>query len=753
MERDGLLSRLTSVLQLRSKLSAFPIPVAMTVAGFTSVSDWIASDVGHFPFVGAVGAPCPVDWDECWNQAQSKATLAIRDLGWTLVRPNAARRSFEEMFPQLGGSIGPPHPNDLQKEILQIPSSSGPQIIVVEAPMGEGKTEAAFLAADTLGNRGFYIALPTQASSDQTFRRAKDFLIHRFPDTPVHIQLLHGHASVSEDMKALRENARFFFRPMESDDTPAGTSKNSNAIAAEWFTYRKRGLLAPYGIGTIDQVLLADLASRHVFVRLFGLTDKAVVLDEVHAYDIYMTSLMEGLIEWLGALGTSVILLSATLPRTRREALVRAYLKGRGTQAQEVPFAPYPRVTWGNDTGTRCVRVQPTTQNGRHVRLEWASLTIPESSVAEFPLGERLKGLLAEGGRAAVVCNTVRRAQEMFSALSQIFQEDELGLLHSQFVLSDRREREDAYLRVFGKERDVQVYRRILVATQVIEQSLDLDFDVIVTDFAPADLLLQRAGRLHRHPRGDRPPPLREPTLLVCAPRIDSEGVPVFHDREARIYDGIIYDEHVLLRTWLDWRNRTTIRLPEDIEPLVEKVYDESLPPTGLSYPLSNFWTRTRDAHVRLVEKGTYEAGIRRLRSPGTDRLGDLALDPREDDEGASQLHPALQALTRLTQPSQSLIILDTTWKEPSDWGEEKKLPSSDATRALLQRGLTLTHVGAVFALWKSEEIVTPKSWRLSPMLRRYRLVHLKEDGTAQIPKSKYVLCMDTKLGLRVFSS
>ena len=351
--------------------------------------------------------------------------------------------------------------------------------------MGEGKTEAALLAADALGPRGFYVALPTQATSNQAFTRVSDFLTHRYPGSPVHLQLLHGHASLSEEVKTLRRNATLYFRPAEGDREDMGDAGFPAVLAAEWFTYRKRGLLAPFGVGTIDQVLLADLATRHVFVRLFGLAHKAVVLDEVHAYDTYMTHLTEGLVEWLGALDASVVLLSATLPKARREALVRAYLRGRGIESTSVPSAPYPRITWAGDDGTGSHEVVTSARNRRTVRLGWVSPDLPRTPQDGFPIGAKLQEFLVDGGRAAVICNTVRRAQETYGALCSIFSRHEIDLWHSQFPLSDRRLREERCLRVFGKERDPAVHRSVLVATQVIEQSLDLDFDLIVPTLSP----------------------------------------------------------------------------------------------------------------------------------------------------------------------------------------------------------------------------------------------------------------------------
>jgi CRISPR-associated endonuclease/helicase Cas3 len=340
----------------------------------------------------------------------------------------------------------------------------------------------------------------------------------------------------------------------------------------------------------------------------------------------------------------------------------------------------------------------------------------------------------------------------MYCALCSIFPKNEMGLLHSQFPLSDRLRREERYLSTFGKERDPAVKRYVLVATQIIEQSLDLDFDLMVTDFAPADLMIQRSGRLHRHVREDRPHRLKEPWLFVCEPHLDEHGVPLFEDRNARVYDSWVYDEHALLRTWLAWEGRTALSVPDDLEGIVERVYAESPPPDTLSPALRARWEKTQEEHAQEMERQTYEAGIRKILPPNEDRLGEVVPEPREEEEASPDVHAALQALTRLTRPSQPIIVLDPAWDKQVDWSDSRSPPSNETTAALLERSLTLTHMGAVRALWQGGESGTPPSWKRSALLRGYRLLLLNENGEAEIPSSKYRVRLDSDLGLRVLS-
>ena len=503
--RRDLVARLSEALGLSERRVPKGITngAAMTIAGLVSVSDWIGSNTDFFPH------DTSADIAAYLIRSRSQARKALDGLGWRLNFHPSGRRSFSDLFPAIQT------PNSLQREVEELASTlRGPGIVIIEAPMGEGKTEAALYLADQWsqdgGLRGFYFALPTQATSNQMFARVRDFLESSRQDESVQLQLLHGHASLSAEFEVLRRNGDRIFSPsyqgVEADIAPPGV------VAAEWFTHRRRGLLSPFGVGTIDQVLLASLQTRHVFVRLFGLSGKMVVVDEVHAYDTYMTTLLERLLEWLAALGSPVVLLSATLPRARRAALIDAYRRGLGHEpSPEHAEAEYPRVLralGSSEIISRSVGVSRLSK--KVVRLEAVGYP-PASQKEDIPgLGELLSEVLAQGGCAAVICNTVRRAQEVYQHLRPRFQGlatdgyPKLELLHSQYPFHAREAREQRTLARFGRPGDSQTHRprrAILVATQVVEQSLDLDFDLMVTEMAPADLLLQRAGRLHRHQR------------------------------------------------------------------------------------------------------------------------------------------------------------------------------------------------------------------------------------------------------------
>ncbi|MEJ7654067.1 MAG: HD domain-containing protein [Chloroflexia bacterium] len=399
--REDLADRLASLLELPSALlSGLDHANAMKLAGLVSVCDWIGSNEDFFPHAAGEAPTVPeLDVESYWRQAREVARRALHELGWSAWRPAPGSLTFADLFPGK-------EPRPLQTEAVELAESlDGPGLVVVEAPMGEGKTEAAFYLADRwsvdLEQRGVYFALPTQATSNQMYGRAAEFLGSRYPDEVVNLQLAHGQA-------ALHSTERQSFQPGGLYDEAAGSDgAPATVLAAEWFTHRKRALLAPFGVGTVDQALLAVLQTRHGFVRLFGLAGKTVVVDEVHAYDAYMTTLLSRLLEWLGALGSPVVLLSATLPQRRREDLLRAYARGAGWDApNELQTAPYPRLSWTTARSTGARAVAPREQEP-HIE--------PSMGGWQSPIGRRtirtwraVAGRTRWGGCAAVSATLLR---------------------------------------------------------------------------------------------------------------------------------------------------------------------------------------------------------------------------------------------------------------------------------------------------------------------------------------------------------
>lgn len=630
--------------------------------------------------------------------------------------------------------------------------------------MGEGKTEAAMYLADhwnvQLNQRGCYFALPTQATSNQMFSRVREFLEERFAGRNVLLQLLHGHAALSAEFETnLKKGATLLQLTPVYDETGTAHQHHHHddctpgVVAAEWFTHRKRGLLAPFGVGTVDQALMAVLQTKHVFVRLFGLAHKTIIIDEVHAYDTYMSVLLERLLEWLAALGSPVILLSATLPKQRRDALRDAYLKGLGTALSNGnpttttpnPEDCYPRITWATAQSPGVKHIQTSAQNTRTLRLRHVSAKLPEGGAETFRLGADLAEALQDGGCAAVICNTVQRAQEVYARLKSFFPGEaddgwpELDLLHARFLFKNRAERETRALIRFGKndgeviDREGYTHkvrrpkRAVLVSTQIIEQSLDLDFDLIVTDLAPVDLILQRAGRLHRHQRqsSDRPPALHQPMLWVTQPELGDDGLPDFG------VSGFVYDPHILLRSWLEMRDREQIKVPDNIEFLIEAVYDWQRVCPHVAF--ETMWRQTKDKlDKKLLDKEARAKAVRILDPDAEQLLEDFN---RQLEEDRPDVHKSLQALTRDDElPSVTVICLTP---EETEQNKHARKPNLEAIRFLLEHSVSINRRGMVDALLNS---AAPTTWQDSPLLRHHRLVELDASGQQQIGDYQFIV-------------
>jgi CRISPR-associated endonuclease/helicase Cas3 len=552
------------------------------------------------------------------------------------------------------------------------------------------------------------------------FTRVRDFLTNRYPGLAINLQLIHGNALLSRDFAGFRSGLT---SNVASDDLQVRVD------AAEWFLPKKRAFLAPFGVGTVDQALLSVLQTRHYFVRLFGLGQKTIILDEVHAYDTYMTTLLDELIAWLRALGSTVVVLSATLPQNTRKALVKAY----GGDPQFLKAAGYPRITWVTGQEVHEVEMPASRRIDLHL---WRIIDDLDKLV------EQLREVVGGGGCIAIVCNTVKRAQNTYEAIKKAgtMKPPELMLLHSRYPFEEREEREKAILQAFGKggERPKQA---ILVATQIIEQSLDVDFDLMVTDLAPADLVIQRAGRVHRH-NNHRPGTMAKPALWIRMPETDEKGKPKLGDS---VY---IYDEHTLLLSYLSLKDRNIISMPEDIPGIIEEVYGER----KKSFPSPAF-EQAVDATKKPMEKTMKDSQSKALSnvipSPATE-LSAFFGQSKELEEDDPEVHCSLQALTRLVEPSVQVVCLSGVdgrvllRQDGRSQINVEQVPEGEMVTELLRRSVPVTDKRVVFELIKQK---APAAWRKCPGLRYHRLL-VFDNGIAKV--GKYRLLLDEELGLHI---
>jgi len=662
------------------------------LAGLTAVADWIGSMEAVFSY-----EPPQPSIEAYWPLAMERAVEALGRVG---MRPYAATpsRSFQGLFPAFS-----PWPLHQAVESLAAALAT-PSLILVEAPMGEGKTEAALLLANAAGARlaqeGAYVGLPTKATANQMLRRVRTFLETTRPDTPSSLVLAHGDSDMVDDFRSL-------VAVYDEDGRTGGVR------AEEWFLSRKRTLLAEHAVGTVDQALLGVLRTRHGFVRLYGLAGKTVILDEVHAYDTFTSTILERLVEWLGALGTTVVLLSATLPSTRRRALLAAYRKGTGGRSEiELDDAQYPRLTTVTSTEASSVHFVPRSDP---VTVEIARIDPDVTKIAEVLVGQ-----LRDGGCAGWICNTVNRAQAAYEAIARIDPSLPRLLLHARMLPEDRAEREERLETFLGPEsRGAQrPERHVVVGTQVLEQSLDVDFDFLVTDLAPMDLLLQRAGRLHRHrDRSNRSAAHPRPRLLIAY------GEGAFHSVSIHAV-AKVYAEALVRGTLRALQGRTRFTLPDDIEPLIEEVYRGTPPEADdeLFGSYIDFFggsiAQRQNAQVRLLPRPTEQDDI----------FGNLRM-PFSDDEDP-QVHEELLAITRDAERSVQVVCLagrdGQVFVSEDDVGPISLdlVPDRALAARLARRMISVSHRRLVPELLSNP---VPPGWQERALLRHRRAVVFTE--------------------------
>lgn len=498
-------------------LPELPIAVASAYASALVIADWLASNEDYFPLRPRPDKRHGKLSIHGYPELSAEQQRERAERGWKraafpgpLRVPTMLTQSIGDFYRHRFGWPASYQPTNAQRAAIEIAAAEDPDLMIVEAPPGSGKTELALAATEVLmrarGLQGVFIALPTQATTNAMFERVVGWLTSILGDEPqrLGIQLAHGKNSLNDSFMKLLDKGT---SPLEVHDD----EEDMGLHASRWMGQRWRSTLSPVVVGTIDQVLLAALRSRHVLVRHLGLMGKVVVIDEVHAADEYMETYLEAALMWLGMYGIPVVLLSATLPPARRQALLKAYQRGRGTTADGADLADgvigYPVISTVSSSGIGTHEASGESEATKRI--------IPTRVRSPEEIATLLEQELSDGGCAVVIRNTVREAQETYDAVKKVFGRDQTTLLHSRFLAAERAARDRLMLELFGKDGGRRPARHVVVATQVIEQSLDVDFDLMLTDPAPMDLVLQRIGRLHRHDRGNRPAGLREARCLV----------------------------------------------------------------------------------------------------------------------------------------------------------------------------------------------------------------------------------------------
>ena len=526
------------------------------IAGLAVLCDWLGSNQDYFEFHQMDEA---LSLEEYWKDfALPAARVAIQDSG---ILPGVVATDFPpgELFPYLAEYATP-----LQKLCCEIEINSSPQLFILEDVTGAGKTEAALILAQRLMSaglaNGIYVGLPTMATANAMYRRMIE-TYRRFFTHERNPSLVLSH-SARHLINEFRDSILLPHPEEESYKEEESITAQCNRWLAD---NRKKALLADVGVGTIDQALLGVMPARHQSLRLFGLLNKVLILDEVHAYDPYTREPLKKLLQFHASFGGSAVLLSATLTRKQREELVNAFQPGASAGLKLNDYPLMTNVGKNRQSVEQPVETRPSVARDVGVRL------IDDSS----RILETVRESVQAGRCVCWIRNTVSDARQAWIELAQQdwVEADKLHLFHSRFALLDRLRIEQDMLERFGKVSTAkQRSGHILVATQVVEQSLDLDFDDMISDLAPIDLLVQRAGRLHRHQREQR----GKPVLVVHTPQLSDQPEPNW-------YKGKFAKAHfVYPHTLVLWRTARILdhckgwKMPEDARRLLEDVYDES---------------------------------------------------------------------------------------------------------------------------------------------------------------------------------
>lgn len=680
----------------------------LVFAGLCSTADWIASNEEYFNY--DPGTHSIADYYEA---SKVRATMALNKLGWIGWQPRGEVITFNEMFPGYS-------PNQVQANIIQLAKDiQSPYMVILEAQTGSGKTEAALYLSDislqTDEKKGVYFALPTQATSNQMFQRVSKFLSRRYAEQDINLHLVHG--------KALY-NPKISKFPISSIWSEAGETEG-NLHSYSWFLPRKRTLLAPFGVGTVDQTFLSVLRSRHFFVRLFGLSHKVLVFDEVHAYDVYMTEIFKNLLHWLHEVGTSVIILSATLTKAERKELLDAYT-GKNNQVNDIPF---PRITTSYNDQVKVI--QAGKAQSRAVKLTWT-----DSSTEK--ISQCIQERISEGGCAAIICNTVNRAQEITTALRAAYQSEPIDIIlfHGRFPYQWRKEIEDKVLQLFSKEQQYRPKKAILIATQVIEQSLDLDFDLIISDLAPIDLLIQRIGRLHRHaPMVERPSKLNKPEFIISSFSTLDRIVTTYEDH-------FIYSPYILGKTYVALNGKNKLVLPDETDELIEFVYSEQADENPQLQ-------KARADMAKGIENSKRNAQNYLIPHSNKDFIGSLKNFFGDDPGSLSQKY--IQAPTREIDTSLQIICFEKRGEEIFTFDRDnpidlnKKL-SDEEIMDCLKAEITLSSPGIIRDILNQSHISYP-GFHSTAALRW----HIPIFFTNNIAETEhYLLTLNKEIGLQI---
>jgi len=566
--------------------------------GLCTLADWIGSNERWFPLIDRPA-------DGYFESAQAQAQAAISAIGLDI---SGQRRAIRERdtLPGFAGLFGiaDASANAIQRQAA-IETALDERLIVIESETGSGKTEAALwrfirmYEADLVD--GLYFALPTRSAATQLYQRVRRFVDAAFPDEhrPEVVLAVPGYAPGSGERGQTLQPYEVWW------DKHLDDAMNGRRWAAQG---SKRYLAAQIAVGTVDQAMLAALKVKHSHMRAACLARNLLIMDEVHASDTYMGAILRSLLEaHLGA-GGYAVLMSATLGSTARRRWLTA---GAAVDASDLPLeeairAPYPAVSIPLDSTEQVLSVG---ENGREKAVQVDALPLMEQ------FGQAAKLALdaaRDGAKVLIVRNTVdyavrtQRSVEgaaLGRAETLLFNCGGIVTLHhGRFVTGDRALLDREVEARLGKRRPERGL--IVVGTQTLEQSLDIDADLLITDLCPLDVLLQRIGRLHRHPRDDRPRAHREPVCVVLLP--DSEDLAPLLQRGVNGLGQYVYEDLRILEA----TRRLILQQPEWVIPgMNRELVERATHPEALEAIVAELGGAWR-AHANELEGGMLAEGL-----------------------------------------------------------------------------------------------------------------------------------------------
>ncbi|OHU85068.1 MULTISPECIES: CRISPR-associated helicase/endonuclease Cas3 [Pseudoalteromonas] len=765
--------------QLQSK--AFTPAWLSYIAGLCSVADWIGSDASQFNY-------CAVNE---YNAGQ-RMDIAHALVGFLNIKQVTASKNKADFAEVFGFK-----PNALQLKVLAlIKQKELPWIAIIESGMGSGKTEAAQVLADHfirhMGHSGLYVAMPSQATANQLFKRTLRFLNKKelgYQNIEAHLK--HSNADFEPQYEALR---------LKSIDYQQHGATHS-VVANQWFTAKKHGLLAGVCVGTVDQLLMAAMLYKHNFVRLFGLANKVLILDEVHSLQSFQLDLLKNTLQWMAKLQVRVIILSATLPRTMLVELIHAYAK-TCKQEIEVENSPYPRITtFSSGQLARSYTIVEDQQKNEdssrppasyHVQLHE---TTPKHCVSR--MADDVLTTANKAGCGVFVCilNTVNKVQELSEIITKYCDENKASNIehltfHAKYPLATRLSIEELIEHRVGKHptdhqrinpnRPVNDKCLILIGSQVLEQSLDYDACEMFTQIAPIDLLLQRVGRVWRHQINNsvRSEFVKAPKLNIYLPSMDK--IPQDYGEWFGHGEVFIYPSHLLaVTTRLLWeaceetdKSTFQIDINQDMDDWINKVYaDVDQQVTWLEQEYDKAFEfrldkRTQYVLAKRMMFDASKASVRDLLKYNNSEIenDEVVLSTRLTsisvqlifvvDNGEGQLIPVTELLP-YKQKVQTLKRVENECKELAaiDWRAEQRLKKSDIAR-LKQAQISISHSKWVTHFQEQEEhwpftFVSKEVWQRS--LTLFNCVPVILDQNLTYPNSTLgELRLDPKLGLIV---